>query len=132
MSKEATIVGSFIYIVLMNLDAADMNKGSVIKLRQRILSRLKLAPKKYAREADELWEKIVKNNPDKFSMYISPFVETLFFNHEDVMLEMFGSDFGTIISRATMKMAYGNDETALKYSYLMADIISKEVLDADK
>lgn len=128
ISKEATLVGAFMYIILLNLDKEDLVKGSVARLKERIFARLRKSPRKYAKEADALWSKIIANNPQKFSLYISPVIETLFFNHEAVMLSMFGDDFGDIVSRATMKMAYGDNEEALRNSYIMADIISKEVL----
>lgn len=127
MNREATIIGSFIYIILINLDKLDLCKGSVIKLREHILAKLKKAPNKYAKEADELWKRIVTDNPEKFELYISPVVETLFFNHEDKMLKMYGKDFGLLLTRATMKMAYGDKEDALRRSYLMADNISSAV-----
>lgn len=130
--REAVIVGSFIYIILHNLDKEDLVKGSVIKLRERLLARLRKAPIKYAKEADALWEQIVVNNQRQFTMYISPVVEALYFNHEKAMNDMYGNDFDEIVSRATMKMTYGDNEEALRNSYLMADIITKEVLEYDK
>ena len=127
MNREATIIGSFIYIILMNLDKLDLHKGSVARLRGHIFAKLKKAPIKYAKEADELWERIVTDNPEKFELYISPVIETLFFNHEDKMIEMYGKDFGLLVTRATMKMAYGDKEDVIRRSYLVADSISKEV-----
>lgn len=111
----------------MNLDKLDLHKGSVVRLREHILAKLKNAPIKYAKEADELWKRIVTDNPDKFELYISPVVETLFFNHEDKMIEMYGKDFGLLVTRATMKIAYGDKEDVIRRSYLIADNISKAV-----
>ena len=127
MNREATIIGSFIYIILMNLDKLDLHKGSVVRLREHILAKLKKAPIKHAKEADELWERIVTDNPEKFELYISPVIETLFFNHEDKMIEMYGKDFGLLVTRATMKIAYGDKEDVIRRSYLIADNISKAV-----
>jgi len=36
------------------------------------------------------------------------------------MIEMYGKDFGLLVTRATMKIAYGDKEDVIRRSYLIA------------
>lgn len=124
--KIATIIGSYIVFILnTKVPAKDKSHASTIRLRQAIRVKLRKAKDKLELVpiADEVWVDIVEKYKGT-SILPSTLIETLFFNHYDEMVAMYGQNIGDLVTRYVEK--HQNNLHA-KNSYDIADALSNAV-----
>ena len=124
-NNKALIIGSYIVYILNNMvPVADKSHGSVIRLKQSLLSVLRKQDKTKSadaiNQADKVWQEVL----EEFSgTYILPatMIEALYFNHEQDMIETFGSKISNLVIRYTEKHQNNNHA---RDSYNIADAMS--------
>jgi hypothetical protein len=120
---QASITGAFILVLLFQLTRSDYNRASVIRLNQRIRKILREQSKVDRVLADEAYETIkLKYLEDKIELDIGILIETLAFNKEDYMKQLFGNDIITYVERAAAKITLPDlTPKQRKDSYMIAD-----------
>lgn len=106
---QATITGAFILVLILQLSKEDQKKGSVIRLKERLMSKLKKQPKEYSKLADEAYNEVATNNNNKeLELDIGIVIEGLVMNKIAYMQELFGMDIGLLVSRCSAKVTLPN------------------------
>ena len=106
---QATITGSFIYVLLMQLDGVDERKGSVINLKQRLRGKLKLQSKELAKLADDAYNYVVQQHKgERLELDIGILIEGLNLNKITYMEEMFGRDITRMVNNVANKICVDN------------------------
>jgi len=106
---QATITASFIVALLQHLGKHDRHKGSVIRLKERLISILKKKPKEIASLANEAYDYVKEQHKDEqIGLDIGIVIEGLAMNKESYMQEHFGMDIMTLVSRASYKITLPN------------------------
>jgi hypothetical protein len=120
---QATMTGAYILMLLGHLSKEDYNKASVVRLTQRLRKILKHRPISDARLADEAYDVIKKKYKDEpIELVVGILIETLAFNKEEYMKQLFGNDIITFVERASAKITIpGLNEKQRKDSYRVAD-----------
>ena len=128
--KVATVIGSYIVFILNSMiPINDKSHASTIRLKQALLGKLrKVEVLDLIPIADQTWLKVAEGNSGT-SVLPSTVIETLFFNHYDEMLAMYGNHIGDLVTRYVSKH---QNNLHTKDSYNIADALSKAVIEAIK
>jgi len=127
---QSAISGAYIVMLLDNSSEQDKHKGSVIRLRDKIMG--KISNGRYnvvaslANKAYELTKQRYSN--EKVEMDIGVLVETIAFNKEKYMKDFYGNDFLSLVSRASVKLQ--SDGLTIKQSkdtYRVADEMKSDI-----
>lgn len=125
---QAGITGAYIVMLLSHLSIEDRHKGSVIKMRDRIMSKLLTLPKTVAKLADKAYESTKERYKDEeIELDIGILIETLAFNKEEYMKEFYGGDIISLVERASIKIQLdGLTSKQMRDSYGIADQMKKD------
>jgi len=126
---QAYITGAYIIMLLGHLSKEDIRKGSVIRLRNSLIYKLIKTPKVVAALVDRAYNLTrEKFKDEKVELDTGILIESLAFNKEDYMKEIFGVNIIDLVSRASIKIQL--DTLTAKQSkdtYLIADIMKKDI-----
>jgi hypothetical protein len=129
---QAIIYGSFIlYAIDSLLSKSERVNGTTIRLKQMLFAKTKKADNlEYVKMSNEAWSMVVDKYKDKsYRIAIFDFVESIGFEAEEIMTEMFGKNFIENISAFSLKHTYdGTSSDILKETRE----ISKELIDATR
>jgi hypothetical protein len=134
---RGVITGSFVlYFIDYLLDRSEKSKGSVIMLKQRILSKNKKVKNiPIIKTADKAWNELVEHFKDrKMHVYIWDAVERMVENEEEAFIKVYGKDSIALVNSFVMKTTPDDyDKQALKESRevtdTLKDILKKVVFD---
>ena len=126
---QAYITGAYIIMLLNHLSKEDSRKGSVIRLRNSLIYKLIKTPEVVSALVDRAYNLTrEKFKDEKVELDIGILIESLAFNKEDYMKEIFGANIIDLVSRASIKIQL--DTLTAKQSkdtYLVADIMKKDI-----
>ena len=106
---QAIIYGSFIlYAINALLDKSEQTNMTTIRLKQMLFAKTRMASNKaFVVISNEAWSSVVDKYKDKnYRLAIFQFVESIGFEVEDIMTEMYGVNFSNYISAFAMKQTY--------------------------
>ena len=130
-NKVATVIGSYIVFILNSMiPAKDKGHASTIRLKQALLPVLRKADhrEELVPIADKIWLKVATEYTGT-TVLPSTMIETLFFNHYDDMVNMYGNHIGDLVTRYVTKH---QNSLHTKDSYNIADALSEAVIKAIK
>ena len=126
---QAYITGAYIIMLLNHLSKEDSRKGSVIRLRNSLIYKLIKTPEVVSALVDRAYNLTrEKFKDEKVELDIGILIESLAFNKEDYMKEIFGANIIDLVSRASIKIQL--DTLTAKQSkdtYLVADIMKRDI-----
>ena len=128
-NKEAAFVGAMIIALIFGfLDDKEKMRGTTIRLKQALLSKLRFCDMNMAKLANIAFQRVLTEIEGKgLTMYASTVIESLFFASESKMRAMYGNEISNIVSNFTIKIDnFGDDEEVHKNSYKVADMLSLE------
>ncbi len=74
------------------------------------------------------WTNVLESfRNDDLKIAIALVIETLYFNHEDILTSFYGQELGNRIVRFSNKQSYDGISDYAKDSYIVADALSKSV-----
>lgn len=110
---RAIIYGSFIaYAIDSLLVKEDKSKGSVIRLKQAVISKIvKQEYVDYIKLSNKVWNNTVNFYADKnFKIIVPEFIETLGFHEEKIMKEFYGNNFLDLVGNFSLKLSQENSD----------------------
>ena len=126
---QATITASFIVALMSHLDKHNSHRGSVVRLRERLIATLKKKPSVLAKIATDAFDYVKNQNKDKkLELDVGIVIMNLAFNKPAYMQEHFGMDILTLVERAVNKITLPDiTEKQGRDSYNVSDDLTKSI-----
>ena len=126
---QAMITASFILVLLSHLNKHDGHRGSVIRLKERLIATLKKKPLGLAKLATEAYDYVKDEHKDKkLELDIGIVIMNLSFNKPIYLQEHFGMDILMLVERAVNKITLPNlTEKQGRDSYDISDILTRSI-----
>jgi len=126
---QAIISGSFIVALLSALTKEDYNRGSVIRLRNRLSKVLAKGNTDLSRVSVEAYDAVkVKYVDEPIELDIGITIEAISENKKEYMKKVFGNDIDVLVSRASAKITLsGLTPKQGRDSYTISDELTKSI-----
>jgi len=126
---QAIISGSFIMALLSALSKFDYNRGSVIRLRNRLSKVLTKGNKDLISVATEAYNAVKVTYVDEpIELDLGITIENISENKKEYMKKVFGNDIDVLVSRASAKITLpGLTPKQGRDSYTISDKLTKSI-----
>jgi len=126
---QSVISGSFIMALLSALNKHDYNRGSIIRLRNRLSKVLAKGNKDLISVATEAYDAVKVTYVDEpIELDIGITIEAISENKKEYMKKVFGNDIDVLVSRASAKITLsGLTPKQGRDSYKISDELTKSI-----
>ena len=127
---KALIIGSYILYLCNLMDKEERHKGSTISLVDWMLKKSKKVKidnkTEIVKLADDIWQRVLTEySNDNIKIAVAIVIETLYFNHQAEMDEVYGQELSNRIMRMTDKQSFGDISEYAKDSYSVSDSLTE-------